>query len=101
MKKPWRIMTNNFRLWESLNKIRCPGVSELHKHEPCAGRNTKASGDYTDELAKTIVRAYLDNESTACVAKELAGDEDWTGLVKALVAGEHRNKGGWDQWALV
>ena len=52
--KPWRFVTNSVSLIAALEPMRC---SKTHDHVPCAGKDTKQSGFYTQELAELIVKS--------------------------------------------
>ena len=55
IKKPWRVVSWNFELGDSLSK-KCNGN---HEHGPCAGRETKEAQLYTSLIVNVILRRFL------------------------------------------
>ena len=55
IKKPWRVVSWNFDLGNSLSK-KCNGN---HEHGPCAGRETKETQLYTSLIVSVILRRFL------------------------------------------
>ena len=66
--KPWTVATNCSELFEALNCQKCPGP-KAHNHEPCAGKNTKMSENYTDPMVRIIHKAWTKHCSTMTLAK--------------------------------
>ena len=66
--KPWTVATNCSELFEALNCQKCPGP-KAHKHEPCAGKNTKMSENYTETMVRIIHKAWTKHCSTMTLAK--------------------------------
>ena len=54
IRKPWRVISWNFDLGESLSK-KCNGN---HSHGPCAGRETKDTQLYTSLIVNVILRRF-------------------------------------------
>ena len=54
IRKPWRVISWNFDLGESLSK-KCNGN---HSHGPCAGRETKDTQLYTSLIVNVIMRRF-------------------------------------------
>lgn len=63
--KPWLIATDDADIHKTLNAYRCPGKSELHKHEPCAGKYTKATEGYSNKMVRSIHNAW----KRSCVSR--------------------------------
>ena len=55
IKKPWRVVSWNFDLGNSLSK-KCNGN---HEHGPCAGRETKETQLHTSLIVSVILRRFL------------------------------------------
>ena len=55
IKKPWRVVSWNFELGDSLSK-KCNGN---HEHGPCAGRETKETQLHTSLIVNVILRRFL------------------------------------------
>ena len=53
--KPWRIATSCQELRDDFRAYRCPGHE---RHAACAGKNTEATGFYTDEFVQVVHAAY-------------------------------------------
>ena len=53
--KPWGIATSCQELRDDFREFRCPGHPW---HAPCAGRDTEATGFYTDPFVEVVHRAY-------------------------------------------
>ena len=54
IRKPWRVVSWNFDLGESVSK-KCKGN---HSHGPCAGRETKDTQLYTSLIVNVILRRF-------------------------------------------
>ena len=52
--KPWRVACVNSSLPDVLNR-KC---SHEHKHAPCAGRLTKGTEGYTDEIVSVVHESF-------------------------------------------
>ena len=58
IRKPWTIATNHDTLWKVLNGHKCPG-KELHpEHQPCEGKHTRMTEEYTDYFARLVHGAH-------------------------------------------
>ena len=55
IKKPWRVVSWNFELGDSLSK-KCTGN---HEHGPCAGRETKETQLCASLIVNVILRRFL------------------------------------------
>ena len=55
IRKPWRVISRNFDLGESLLSKKCNGN---HSHGPCAGRETKDTQLYTSLIVNVILRRF-------------------------------------------
>ena len=53
--KPWRIATSCQELRDDFREYRCPGHD---RHAPCAGKDTEATGFYTDPFVEVVHKAY-------------------------------------------
>ena len=48
IRKPWTIATNHDTLWKVLNGHKCPGKETHPEHQPCEGKHTRMTEEYTD-----------------------------------------------------
>ena len=74
--KPWRIATSCAALRDDFRQFRCPGHE---KHVPCAGRETEATGFYTDPFVHVVHKAYkrhCDLAANAAVVDGRRGDTE-------------------------
>ena len=55
IKKPWRVVSWNFELGDSLSKK----YNGNHEHGPCAGRETKETQLYTSLVVNVILQRFL------------------------------------------
>ena len=55
IKKPWRFESDNWAIIKAFENSTCTGG---HKHQPCEGSETKASGHYPPRMARNIVLAF-------------------------------------------
>jgi hypothetical protein len=58
LKKPWTIYSNSNHIDSIFSKFVCPGVSDVHIHDQCRGKNAKGSERYTDMFASSAHRAF-------------------------------------------
>jgi hypothetical protein len=56
--KPWTIATNEKLLIKAFKNKQCPGKSIHPKHQPVAGKYTKKTEEYTDEMVRIIHKAW-------------------------------------------
>ena len=60
IKKPWTVATTSPSLAFRLDPLSCPGPEEHPHHRQCAGKITKMTEGYTDELTDIIHEAIRD-----------------------------------------
>ena len=101
IKKPWKLRASFPHLTDAFEKALCPGVSEHHKHTPCAGVDTKLSEECTPmfvkvahsgilaharmhatESAKTPISGSSSDACTGVVTSNAANDVEHVSLVK-------------------
>ena len=58
IKKPWTVATSSKKLADRLGQYQCPGTSVHLMHHPCAGKETKRTEGYTNEMAEAIHTAH-------------------------------------------
>jgi hypothetical protein len=58
LKKPWCLFSNSDHIHKIFSKFICPGVSDVHIHDQCRGKNAKGSERYTDVFASSAHRAF-------------------------------------------
>ena len=69
IRKPWTVATTCKQLREDLIKHACPGIEAHPQHQPCEGRDTKLTENYTDEMVRVIHDAFRQS----CSHSQLSG----------------------------
>ena len=59
IKKPWTLYTNSPSVLNVFSACKCPGSREHPRHEPCAGKHTKGTESYTDEMVRLVHKAHM------------------------------------------
>ena len=62
-RKPWRFVTNNKRLADSLGMLKCTH----DKHAPLEGKYTRNSASYPEPLCQIMLHALFPHVVNACV----------------------------------
>lgn len=102
VKKPWTIATTSPSIVNNLGKFLCPGPDRHPIHSPCAGKLTKASENYTDDMVKSVHRAVkeeaLDRRARMAMTVAQATYEEYAGkdAETNIRDGDHRPKQGTD-----
>ena len=58
IRKPWTIATNDEYVFRKFQNKVCPGKEEHPEHCPTAGKYTKMTENYTDQMVKLIHKAW-------------------------------------------
>ena len=61
IRKPWSVATNNGHIFRAFAKYTCPGKDKHPYHEPCAGKYTKRTENYTWPFTDVIHKAWRDS----------------------------------------
>ena len=100
VKKPWTVATTSPSIVKNLEKFLCPGPDQHPVHSPCAGKLTKASENYTDDMVNSVHQAIkeeaLDRRARVAMAVAQATYEEYAGTdaESNIRDGDHRPKMG-------
>ena len=68
--KPWFIATDDDELFNSLNRLRCPGCAQ---HDKCENKVAKATEAYSDYFAQTVHQAWRSTSGLLSSARSKQG----------------------------
>ena len=88
IKKPWTVATSSKKLADRLGKYQCAGPSVHLMHHPCAGKETKRTEGYTDEMAEEIHAAHHEEALDVRATSALTAKSTETAATGELDPGE-------------